>query len=371
MKIIVERELLLQRLLSVQIISSKPLLAILSNILITAENETLSLIGTDLDMSIKTRLDAQVEEAGAIVIQAKVLINILRELFSEKVEINVSENNLITISTHEAVFKIFGLSKDEFPTFPEVVEETSIVLPGEFFKEIVKKTIFGVSTDETKYILNGVCFVMGESELKSVTIDGHRLVYLRCHLPEGISPIPLTVIIPPKALNELTTKILEPEDQLKIIIAHNQIAFETSHTLVVSKLIEGEFPEYEKAISQIHPRKLRGNKSLLLSACKRASIVTSEKTNYLKFSVSRDLLIITANTPNLGDVKEELDIAYTEDEEIEIAFNPKYIIDILKNIDEEEVEFAINDAATAAIVRPVVADVTEKEYLGLIMGMRF
>ncbi|MEW6620907.1 MAG: DNA polymerase III subunit beta [bacterium] len=364
MKIKGKKEALLEGIQSAQITSPKTTLPILSNILMSAEEENeLTVIATDLELSIKTKFEIEVLEKGSICVPLKKLIEIIRELVDkEDVLIEVEENNRVVISSKDSIFHLFGLPKEDFPLFPEYSQEKSFNLSSTLLKEMIRKTIFATAMDEIRYVLNGVFFIVKENECRMVATDGHRLAVIKKTLPGTIGE-EQEIIVPTKALTEVN-RIIPEEQNVQISIDKNKIVFQINNLIIVSRLIEGKFPDYKKVIPQDQDKTLKINTQQLISTSRRVSLMT---TDFLKFNICKNKLKLFS-TSELGDAKEELDVNFSGGD-IEICFNPKYLMDILKNIEDEEIVILLKTPSTAGIVQPLEEKEGE-EYLCVLMPVR-
>ena len=342
-----------------------------------ARENKLTLIATDLELSIKTNLELEVITEGSICLPLKKLSEIIRELEDkEDVLIEVDENNRAVISSKESVFHLFGLPKEDFPVFPEYEKEKSFKMESTLIKEMIRKTIFATSTDETHYILKGVLFVVQGNQCKMVATDKHRLVFIKKTLPEELTE-ESEVIIPTKVLTEVN-RIIKENQEINIFLDKNKIVFQTESNesdssdkkeiIIISKLIEGKFPDYERVIPREQDKILKINNQKLFSVCRRIDLMTSEKTNIIKLDISKNKINFSSNTPNLGDAREELEVYY-EGEDMQIAFNPKYIMNVLKNIEQEEITLSLKNSSSSGIIKPGEEKEGE-EYLCVLMPVR-
>lgn len=348
MKFLVKKDDLLKALQLIQISSPKTILPILSNVLIEVIENSLVLIGTDLEISIKCNIDVEVIEQGSIVLPAKKLVDIVRELPEDDVKIEKDEDMKVVIESGKVIFHLFGLHKEEFPTFPDVNLDLSFSFNSNLMREMFRKTAFASAVDDVRYVLNGVYWVIDSNGCKMVATDGHRLAFINKQLDIDISPI--NVIVPTKTLYEINRVIKEDED-IQLVITQDKIIVFNNKKVLVSKLIEGKFPDYKKVIPEKQDNIFIVNTKELLSACHRVSLVTAEKNYTVKFFISKERLTLTSNTPNLGEAKEDIGIVY-DGQDIEIALNYKYIMDILKNIDTEDLSISFQTANEAVAIRP-------------------
>jgi len=363
MKFNIEKPKLLKTLQKVQnAISAKTTLPILNNILIEASKDTLKITATDLDIGISSNISLKIDTDGAITVPAKKFIDIIKELPDDKtINITSKKNNTITVESDKIVFKIVGLPKDEFPQTPNFKNKDSISLPQEFLKNMISMTIFAVSHDETRYVLNGTLFILRNKTLKLVATDGRRLAVVEKNLPKE-TIIEKKVIIPTKTIQELE-RLLQEEGSLNISFDENQILFDLGGTTIISRLIEGEFPNYEQVIPKETKEKIKVDKKALLSATKRASIFTNSDSIAIKLDISKNKMAISKNTPYMGEVKEELGISY-QGKQLSVGFNPNYIIEVLKNIETQDVKLELEDSDKPGVIR------LGNEYVYVVLPMQ-
>lgn len=330
-------------------VSQKSSLPILFNILLeTMKNNKIRLVATDLEIGIISTIDAEVQEEGTISIPAKKISDIVKELPSEKISLSAKKNNQIIIKCEKSTFKMMGLPKDEFPKVPELVDKDALTLPQKLLKTMLNMTLFAVSKDETRYILTGVLFMAMESKLRLVATDGRRLATIEKEIPKS-GGLVKKVIIPVKAVSELT-RILKDEGEVKISFSENQLSFELDDTSLITRLIEGEYPNYEQVIPKQVEEKIRLNKDLFYSATKRASLFTTPDSQSIKLEALKNKLIISKSAQDGSESREEIDCDYNG-EEMTIGFNPNYLMDVLKNIDEEEVGFELTSPDKPGVIR--------------------
>ncbi|MBN1595425.1 DNA polymerase III subunit beta [candidate division FCPU426 bacterium] len=345
-------------------VSPRNTLPILSNILLEAESGILRLTTTDLEVSIKCIVPADISEPGSITIPAKRLSEIVRELPDSDITITVNDNSMVTLVCEKSLFKINGLPPDDFPVLPKVKNEKGLNLSKTSVLDMIKKTIFSVSNDETRYVLNGVLFTVEDDVIRMVSTDGHRLSMIEQHLEKNPTQ-KINYIVPSKALQELG-KILSAEGEINIQINDNQIIFSDEEAVLMSRLIDGQFPNYSQVIPKQSDKSVTCNTDLLLSATRRVALMASDKSSSVKYTISNNKLVITANTPEVGEAQEEMDISYSGDN-ISIAFNAKYVMDVLKNISSEECYLGLTTSLNPGVFKPVSED---QQYFCIVMPMR-
>jgi DNA polymerase-3 subunit beta len=350
MKFNITKDVLLKSIQEVQsAISTKSSLPILSNILLEATEDHLILTTTDLDIGLTSKTTLKPNIVGAITIPAKKFSDIIKELpENEPISISVKKNNLVNIECGKNVFKIMGLPKEEFPQLPEFKDKDSLTLPQKKLKLMLKLTGFAISHDESRYVLNGVLFVIKPTYIRLVATDGRRLAMVedKMQLPKTLER---KFIIPTKAVNELDRSLNE-EGDVKIFFNDTQIFFDMGKTRLVSRLIEGEFPNYEQVIPKEAKDKLIITKEAFLSAVKRAALFTNQDSAAVKMELGKDKMVISKSTPYLGEARVEVDVDY-KGKELAVGFNPDYLIDLLKNVTEEKIAFEVTDPEKPGVVR--------------------
>lgn len=330
-------------------INSKSTLPILSNILIETTETGTTLTATDFDIGIISTSPIKAQVPGSITIPAKKFLDIIKELpENEIIGVSVKKNNLINIECGKSLFKMMGLPKEEFPQPPEFKNKEFIVIAQKKLKKMICMTEFAVSNDEVRYVLNGTLFTIKPSYIRLVATDGRCLAMIeeKVQLPKTLER---KFIVPEKAINEVK-KILGDEGDVKIFYSDNQVLFDVGHTKLVSRLIEGEFPNYEKVIPEEVKSKININKNAFLSALKRVSLFTTPESMVVKIETAKDKIVISKASPSLGEAREELDVEY-KGKELAIGFNPGYIIDLLKNTDQETIAFELVDPDKPGVVR--------------------
>jgi DNA polymerase III subunit beta len=361
MKISVSREKLLNAIQTVQnIVSPRATLPILGNILMETHEGNLVLITTDLDVGISCAIPVNTQEEGSITLPSKKLSDIIKEFPEGNVNIIVKKNNLVDIECDKVRFKLMGLPKDEFPKFPEFKDKETLQLEQASLKEMLNLTSFAVSHEETRYILNGILVEVKDNALKLVATDGRRLAMSNGKL-SSTSKIEFSVIIPIKAVNELNRN-LKDEGKISIVMGTNQILFDIDGTLIVSRLIEGTFPNYQQVIPSPAEKKIHLSREGFLAAIRRANLLATPDFQAIKLEVFKNKMVISKSTPDVGESREELDIEY-QGKELIVGFNPHYLIDVLKNLRQEFLDLELADADKPGVIRT-------GDYLYLVLPMR-
>ncbi len=362
MKFSVSKEKLLAGLQTVQnVVSTRTTLPILSNVLLQAANGQVRLTTTDLDVGVSGSIEAQVEKDGGTTLPARRLATIVRELPAAEVQIEVDSKNVATIRCGQSFFKILGLPEEEFPPLPRFEEAKSFTLPQQALRDALKKTSYAISTDETRYVLNGILFSFKENKLTMVATDGRRLAMLDLEVEFARSQ-EAEIIVPTKCVTELG-RLLGDDGEVKMSIAENQVAFEVGSTLLVSKLIEGNYPNYRQVIPGEAKERITLERELFLNAVHRVSLLSSEKSNSVKLVFTKNNIEIAANTPDVGEAKESLAVAY-KGREFSIAFNPEFLQAPLRNLSNEEVYLDLIDEMSPGVIK------IQSPFLYVLMPMR-
>lgn len=342
------------------VVSTKATLPILSNIMLEAKKNTLKLNATDLDLGISCEIPVETIEEGAITIPAKRFSDIVRELPSGEILIHAKKNNQIDIEGKKCRFKLNGLPKDEYPKFPDFKDKEDIELEQGVLKDMLRMTSFAVSHEESRYVLNGILLEITENRICVVATDGRRLAKVEKKLPKTVKK-EISVIIPIKAVQELN-RHLQDEGVLSFAVGVNQVLFDINGTLIVSRIIEGDFPNYNQVIPKPVSNRIKINTDEFLSSIKRASLLTTPDFQAVKFEVFPDKMVISKTTPDVGESREEIPVEYQGTEMI-VGFNPQFLIDFLKNVENEYVGLELLGVDKPAVMRL-------DDYLYLALPMR-
>ncbi len=343
-------------------ISSKTTLPILSGILLKAKDNTLTLTGTDLEIGIETTLDCVVEREGNIVMTSRIFGDIIKKLPDLPVEIEVDDKQNIHIKCGMSKFNIQGQTSEEYPRLAEIDNEKYFKIPKDLFKNMIRQTIFATAQDETRPILTGALLEITDGKISLVALDGYRLALKSAPVDYAED---VKVVVPSKTLNELN-KILEDDDSdVKITCTENHIIFMLNKTIITSRLLEGQFLNYNDIIRNDYKSRVTVNTQDIKDSIERASLLAREgKNNLVKLEVSDYKLVITSNS-EIGDVYEEIKIDL-EGEDIEIAFNSKYILDGIRVIDSEEITMDFVSSVNPCIIKPI----DDENYTYLILPVR-
>jgi len=349
MKFKIKKDVLLSGIQIVQnVIITKATLPILSNILIEAQQDNLRLTATDLDIGISCVIPVDTQEPGAITLPAKRFSDIIKELPADDVSITTKKNNQVNIETDLCQFKVMGLAREEFPKLPEFKDKEVIKLDQALLKQMLILTSFAVSIDESRYILNGILFKINNNILTLVATDGKRLAIIEKKLNYP-SEKDINIIVPIKTIHELSRN-LKTEGELSLILGSSQALFDLGKVVVISRLIEGEFPDYQQVIPALSENRLRVDREQFLLAVKRAALLSTPDYQAVKLEVFKNKLVVSKSTPDVGESREELGVVY-QGKELAIGFNPAYLMDVLKNLDDETIELELTDTEKPGVIR--------------------
>ena len=362
MKLSVSKEKLLQGLQTVQnVVSTRTTLPILSNVLLEAADGQLRLTTTDLDVGIRGGIEAAIEKPGAATLPARRLFTIVRELPSAEILIEIDSKSVASIRCGPSFFKILGLPQEEFPPLPKFDGAKTFTLRQKDLKDGLRKTSYAISTDETRYVLNGILFSFKDNKLTLVATDGRRLALVDVEL-EFPRSHEVDLILPTKAVTELA-RLVSEEGDVKMSVSENQVAFEVDGTLLVSKLIEGNYPNYRQVIPPEAKERITLERESFLNTVHRVSLLSSEKSNSVKLVFSKNNIDIIANTPEVGEAHESLPVAY-KGRDFSVAFNPEFLMAPLRNLPNEEVFLDLIDEMSPGVIK------VQSPFLYVLMPMR-
>ena len=367
MNLTIAKEQILNGLQSVQnVVSTRTTLPILSNVLMRADGERLEFTATDLDVTVSCSVEAKVKKGGASTVPVKKLFGIARELGGSEIDLEVDEKNICAVRCGPSFFKIHGLSADEFPPVQNMKDDKKVVLPQATVRGMLRKTSFAMSTDESRYVLNGIFLCLKDHKLTMVATDGRRLALVEEEVDVS-EKSQGEFIIPSKAVGELN-RLLQEKGDVEIKFTENHAAFalkdeKAPAVQITTKLIEGNYPNYRQVIPSEAKERVTFMREEFLHALKRAEIMTSEKANSLKLAFGKNNLAITANSPEVGEARESLAINY-KGKEMAVAFNPKYVIDPLAALPDDEVYLELIDELSPGVLK------IKGPFLYVVMPMR-
>jgi DNA polymerase-3 subunit beta len=372
MKVICGKDELLRGIQIVSpVASSKNTLPVLSNFLFETDTDKIKLSSTDLETAVQCYIKGEIVEEGAITIPAKRFADIVKELYSDQeIEIKADDTNQINIKSGNSKFNLMGISHKEYPVIPTFPKDNNIIIKKDILISMIKKTIFAVSKDAQRYVLNGIYIIIEDNKLKMVSTDGRRLAYIQDNNLQ--TNIKGKAIVPSKAMTDILRLLTsDPHlETIKIVLTDNQIALDMNGVTFLSTLIEGIFPSYEQVIPKTTESKIKLNVKNTLASVKQMALLTADKISSdrsaaVKFYFSTNNLKISASTAGLGSGEVELEIEYTG-QLAEINFNPNFIKEVLQNIDEEFAIFEFKNALNPVKISPE----NDKNYLCVVMPMR-
>jgi DNA polymerase-3 subunit beta len=373
MKVVIERNLLLRALSHVQsVVERRNTIQILSNVLIEADSGRLRLTATDLDIEVVESVSADIESSGGTTTQAHLLYDIVRKLpDGAQIELATDgSNGPLSLQAGRSKFSLQTLPRDDFPALSGGEPSHQFKLPAKELKRLVERTRFAISTEETRYYLNGIYLhqansaINASSMLRAVATDGHRLAQAEFTLPNGADGMP-GVIVPRKCVGELARLIDEDDGDIGIDLSSSKVIFELGSLRLTAKLIDGTFPDYERVIPHQNNKELTVEKSVFKNAVDRVSTMSSDKSRAIKLSIDGKTLTLSVNSPDAGTATEEIMVVYKADP-LQIGFNPRYLLDITSQLESDEAHFMLSDADSPIIIR----DSKDTAALYVLMPMR-
>jgi DNA polymerase-3 subunit beta len=352
------------------IVEKRTTMPILVNVLLEAGQNRLKVFATDLEVSLTDEVAVKKEKAGRVAVNARNLFDIVKELADGPIQLLKKENNWLEIRQNKSVFNIVGISADEYPLFPSYTTQDFMKIEAEVLSDMIEKTIYSVSTDETRYHLNGVYFErqmqQGQEVYRMVATDGHRLSLVDRTAQQKSSSLPSQgVIIPRKGLYEIRKLLDSVTGQFEMAIEGSQLIVRHGSTVLMVRLIEGKYPNYQQLIPQNLNRQVMIHRETLLASLKRVSLLSNQKYKGVTLALSEGRLEISSNNPELGDAKEEIEVNYSGPD-LKIGFNARYILDVLGSLDEAEVDLHLNDHLSPGLMRPH----NDPSYTCVVMPMR-
>jgi DNA polymerase-3 subunit beta len=340
------------------VVGSKATMPILSNVLIEAEKDLISLTTTNLDLGIRCKIKAEIKEPGSVTLPVKRLANIVRELPNVDVTVDASPNHQVKLSSGGSTFRIMGIGKEEFPPLPELGDEKSFTLEQAELLSMLRSVAYAESQDETRYILNGVFFNFKDGKFSLVATDGRRLAMMskEMDVPAQSSG---SIILPAKTVSELS-RLLDKGEKVKINFNDRRCAFQIGSNkesdglvesiYLYSKVVEGNYPNYNQVIPKETHQRIKLERELFLQCVHRAALVCSEKANSVKLKLTSNLLEITAQSPDFGEAHESMAINYSGPD-LQVAFNPAFVMDPLKALAKDEIFFELKDEISPGVFK--------------------
>ena len=343
----------------------KKTIPILSNILLSAEGDALQLSATDLEVSLTTSCDAQVSEVGGITVSSKKFFEIVRSLPSEDMEISGGDGGALEIRCGKSFFKLVGLPVKDFPEMPSSDFSKGIKLPKTTLKKMISRTLFAVTKEDVRYSLNGALLEMSSGTMRMVATDAHRLAVVEYAEGSLAGGDEVRAIVPKKALAEL--RDLGEEGDVYFAQDENHLYFKVEHRVLSSRVIEGQFPAYNKVVPTENPEKVIFGVDSMANAIRRVSILANERSRAVKFTIISGEATISSSSPEMGEAQESVAVDY-QGEGLEVSFNAQYVLDFLAVNESKQVIFHLKDDSSQGMLVP--ADQEEGDYRYVVMPMR-
>ena len=350
------------------IVERKNTIPILANVLIETSNDSdVLLLATDLEVGLRSRCPAAVVKGGALTIPAKKLYEIVRALPDTDIRIQEGAKGAVKVAAEKFDSRMQTLPRADFPTLPEGGSAASVSLPRAVIREMVAKTQFAVTGEDTRYFLNGALFILKPETMSLVATDGHRLALVTSAREGGQSGDDIQAILPKKTLWELSRLLVDGDDDVKYECGENHLFFDVNGRQLISRIIDAQFPAYERVIPKQNDKKVEFERDRLTSAIKRVALLSSERSRAVKFQISKNKIDITSSSPEVGEATETLVVDYPGDA-LEICFNAQYVLDFLNVAETDSVQLEFKDEMSQAVMRPVGSEGCDYTYV--IMPMR-
>lgn len=359
MRVTVEREVLLTALHRVQgIVEKRNTMPSLANVLLEAKKEGLDIAATDLELGMRGLYKATVEEPGSVTFSARKLYEILKEIKDQEIAVTVTDDCLVTLKTERGEFKVVGLPSKDFPPLPAIEREGLIPLPGTGLLQLIRKTLFAVGDNDTRYVLNGLLIVVtstgGTPMIRLVGTDGHRLAMaeqkLEAENKESADAQEEKVIVPKKAAAEIRRLLEEDEDEPMIGFTKNMLIFRKSGLVLTSRLMEGNYPNYQQVIPKAGNKQIEVNRDDLEGALRRVSVLSQNKTYAVKLTFSKKAVTLFSSHPDMGEANEEIPASFNG-EEFSAGFNARYLLDVLGVMESETVVLNMEASLSPCLIR--------------------
>ncbi|HSN87702.1 MAG TPA: DNA polymerase III subunit beta [Thermoanaerobaculia bacterium] len=364
MEIRLNRSEFLGELIPMQgIVERKTTIPVLSHLLLTAREDTLHLAATDLDVSLTSRCDAEVKREGGVAVQAKKLVEIIRSLTAEEVLLTQDEPRELTIRAGRSRFKIHGLSPDDFPTLPGVDDSGRVEIPFADFRRMIAKILFAVSAEESRFQLNGALLKLKDGSVEMVATDGHRLALVEGRVEASSGDD--SVLVPRKALQELQR--LEGDGKIEYRRGEHHLSFRLGRRELICRILEGNFPDYERVIAKDNDKKILFERKSLSDAVQRVALLTGDRARAVRLQFTPEQMVISAANPDLGEAVEEVACDY-DGPEFRVGINPDYLTQFLAAVDTDRIRLELKDENTQCVGYP--HEGPDARYLCVIMPMR-
>jgi DNA polymerase-3 subunit beta len=366
MELVVRKTELLRELQLFQgIVERKNTIPILANVLIEAKGDEVRMLATDLEVALRSRCQASVAKGGSLTLPAKKLYEIIKALPETDVRIQEDRNG-VKVAADRFDSRMQTLPREDFPTLPDVSGKARATLPREALREMVSKTQFAITGEDTRYFLNGAKFVLKPQTLTLVATDGHRLALVEVKQATGVDT-EVGVILPKKTLLELGKLLGEGEGDILFESGENHLFFEVAGRVLISRMIDGQFPAYERVIPKGNDKTIEFDRDRLTSAVKRVALLSNERSRAVKFEIDNGKVEVTSSSSEFGEAREQIPVDYTGNA-LTISFNAQYVLDFLNVVESDVVSLSLKDEVSQAVMKPV--GVEAYDYTYVIMPMR-
>ncbi len=363
MEVVLDRDQFLKGLQMVHnIVEPRQTLPILANVLLEAEDETIRVTATDLEVGARVSVPAKVASKGAITLSARKLAEIVKELPAAGLTLKVGESAAVNLRCAGVNYRLVGLASDDFPAVVPAAPPAWLTLEAKTLREMLAQTSFAVSHDESRFALNGVLFVLQPKEIRLVATDGHRLAIANRGVGHGLSGV--TGIVPRKAVTEIM-RVLGSTEDVQIAITENQFVMQMPNFVMTARLIEGQFPNYEAVLPKNHPGRLAIKRTALVAGLRRVSVMAEERNKPVRFSLTPGTLTLAAASHDLGEAEETLEVDYAG-AELTIGFNSRYVLDALAPMEKDDVVIELKDSLSPGVMKSA----QEEGHCCVIMPMR-
>ena len=371
MELVVKKNDLLRELQLFQgIVERKNTIPILANVLMEARSNEIRLLATDLEVGLRSRCEAVVEKPGSLTLPAKKLYEIVRALPETDVRISEDKNG-VKVAADRFESRMQTLPKDDFPAVPEATNAINATLPAQAIKEMVAKTQFAITGEDTRYFLNGALFILQPGSMSLVATDGHRLALVNVDRPKtaakGKDGEEVRAILPRKTLWELGKLLSESDSDIQYERGENHLFFGVGERMLISRMIDGQFPAFERVIPKGNNKRIEFERERLTNAVKRVALLSNERSRAVKFQLDKGKVEVTSSSPEFGEAKETLAVDYN-DASMQICFNAQYVMDFLGAVETDNVALELKDEVSQAVMKPVGTE--GYDYTYVIMPMR-
>jgi DNA polymerase-3 subunit beta len=350
------------------IVERKNTIPILANVLMDAHGDSVRFLATDLEVALRSKCSATVTKPGSLTLPAKKLYEIVKSLPDTDIRISEDKSG-VHVAADRFNSRMQTLPREDFPTLPESAGSRTVTLPRDAVKEMVAKTQFAITGEDTRYFLNGAQFVLGQDTMSLVATDGHRLALVTAprSAQNGAEPEESKAILPKKTLGELSRLVSESEGDITYERGENHLFFDVGGRLLISRMIDGQFPAYERVIPKGNDKHIEFQRDRLTNAVKRVALLSNERSRAVKFLIEKGKVDVTSSSPELGEATEQLPVDYAGSA-MQICFNAQYVLDFLAAVATDVVSLELKDEVSQAVMKPVGAE--GYDYTYVIMPMR-